>query len=194
MKPNTTPRRVAFADQRTVPWRNSRGSTREVAIEPAQATVQGPFRWRISRANVGADGPFSAFPGLDRSLWLVRGAGIEIEIDGVCTTLSAPFARIDFRGEAAVHGRLLDGPIEDLNVMWDRARVTATAAVLSVAGTHDVVVPAGTTWVVALAAPVRVDHTELDTGDALAIDGARTLRLAGTGAALVATFAPRGDA
>lgn len=194
MKPQATPRRVAFADQRTMPWRNGHGSTREVAIEPAHATVQGPFRWRISRATVGADGPFSVFPGLDRSLWLVRGAGIEIDVEGVCTTLSTPFARIDFRGEAVVHGHLLDGPIEDLNVMWDRARITTTAAVLPMVGPRDVVVPAGTTWIVALAAPLRVDRTELDTGDALAIDGARTLRLAGTGAVLVATFAPRDDA
>jgi len=111
--------------QRLVPWRNGQGSTREIAIEPPAATVAGPFLWRVSSATVGADGPFSPFPGVDRALWLLRGRGVLLDIDGAERRLDAPLQRVDFPGEAAVRCRLLGGPVDDLNVMVDRRRARA---------------------------------------------------------------------
>ena len=41
------------ADSRRVPWRNGRGTTEELAIWPAGATLErGDFDWRISKARV----------------------------------------------------------------------------------------------------------------------------------------------
>lgn len=42
------------------PWRNGGGATREVARHPQGAAADG-FEWRVSVADIGADGPFSAY-------------------------------------------------------------------------------------------------------------------------------------
>src|SRR5262245_48135106 len=192
---------IPVAAQRVVPWRNGGGQTREVAIEPAHATVAGEFDWRISRATVAADGPFSTFAGVDRSLWLLAGAGIELDVDGRTVRLDAPLQRIDFRGESTVRGRLLGGAIEDCNVMTARARIAMHAEVLHLGAGAARVLPAtaGTTMVVALAAPLLALGQPLAAGDALCIDrelsaSALLVELratAGAGAVLVATFARR---
>src|SRR5262245_36940412 len=188
---------IPVAAQRVVPWRNGGGQTREVAIEPAHATVAGEFDWRISRATVAADGPFSTFPGVDRSLWLLAGAGVELDVDGRTVRLDAPLQRADFAGESSVRGRLLGGAIEDCNVMAARARIAVQAEVLRLAaGTaRSVRLAAGTTVVVALDAELAACGHELARGDALRIDNhAATgceLRATHAGAALVATFSCR---
>ena len=190
---------VPFASQRVVPWRNGGGTTREIAIDPPDADVGGAFRWRVSRAHVAADGPFSRFPGIDRSLWLVAGDGIELDVDGVRTRLDAPGARCDFAGECAVHGRLLGGAIDDLNVMVDRARGHGQSTWQWCGGRgHARTAPAGTTVVVALTAELAALDRRLAPGDALRIEADQpfelVLRTDGTrGAVLVATFtaAPR---
>lgn len=110
-----------------VPWRNGGGSTREVAIEPPDGSLDRGFVWRVSRAGVAADGPFSPFPGIDRSLWLVRGAGLRLEFPDREVLLDRPWQRVDFAGELPVVGRLLAGPIDDLNVMVQRGAVRCDA-------------------------------------------------------------------
>lgn len=119
---------LRFQDQPVVPWRNGGGTTREVARFPAGSSAQ-PFAWRVSVARVATDGPFSPFPGVDRTLWLVQGRGMRLDVDGRPATLSRRFARLDFPGEAAVMAHLLEGPTEDLNVMVDRTRFRATSCI-----------------------------------------------------------------
>jgi environmental stress-induced protein Ves len=189
---------IAFAAQRVVPWRNGGGHTREVAIEPPQATVAGAFDWRISRATVAADGPFSTFAGVDRSLWLWAGRGIELDVDGRTVRLDAPLQRVDFRGESTVRGRLIDGAIEDCNVMAarDRIAVQADAWRLDGGARRDLSLAAGTTVVVALDAPLVACGRQLAAGDAVRIDAAAAARgelRAGAApcAVLVATFTAR---
>ncbi len=60
-------------------WRNGGGQTRELLAWPAQ----GPWRLRISRADIDADGPFSAFPGVTRWFTVLQGAGVALTLDGV---------------------------------------------------------------------------------------------------------------
>jgi environmental stress-induced protein Ves len=112
------------ADRVATPWKNGGGVTREVAAWPPGAGVD-DFDWRVSLADVAADGPFSTFPGVDRILTVIAGAGLVLEIDGRTTRLKpgAPFA---FPGEAAVMARLTAGPIRDLNLMVRRGAWTAT--------------------------------------------------------------------
>jgi environmental stress-induced protein Ves len=112
------------ADRVATPWKNGGGVTREVAAWPPSAGLDA-FDWRVSLADVATDGPFSAFPGVDRVLTVVAGDGLVLEIDGRTTHLEpgAPFA---FPGEAAVTARLTAGPIRDLNVMVRRDAWTAT--------------------------------------------------------------------
>jgi environmental stress-induced protein Ves len=65
-----------------MPWANGGGSTRQVAIDPPGATLAGAFRWRVSIAQIASDGPFSRLPGIDRAMWLVRGNGVRLDVDG----------------------------------------------------------------------------------------------------------------
>ena len=54
-------------DYRVMPWKNGGGTTTEVAVSPEGAGLD-HFDWRISMARVEQDGPFSTFPGIDRTL------------------------------------------------------------------------------------------------------------------------------
>lgn len=116
---------VSLDDQPVTPWKNGQGSTRQVAVDPPDASLAQGFRWRVSRAAVGQDGPFSPFPGVDRTLWLLRGAALTLVIDGQERRLERAYDEVAFPGEAAVVGRLGGGPTEDLNLMHDRSRVHA---------------------------------------------------------------------
>ncbi|MBM7325185.1 HutD family protein, partial [Agrobacterium sp. S2] len=49
-----------------MPWKNGGGVTTEIIVHPAKASMA-DFDWRISMANVAQDGPFSIFPGVDRT-------------------------------------------------------------------------------------------------------------------------------
>ncbi|KRA57281.1 hypothetical protein ASD89_06235 [Caulobacter sp. Root656] len=111
------------ADRVATPWRNGGGVTREVAAWPPDAGLDA-FDWRISLADVAADGPFSAFPGVDRVLTVIVGDGLVLEIDGRPVSLE-PGEPLAFPGEAVVEARLTAGPIRDLNVMVRRGVWTA---------------------------------------------------------------------
>lgn len=116
-------RLLRAADRLATPWKNGGGVTREVAAWPPGAGMDA-FDWRVSLADVAVDGPFSAFPGVDRVLTVIAGQGLILEVEGRATPLEtgAPFA---FPGEAAVAARLTAGPIRDLNVMVRRGAWTA---------------------------------------------------------------------
>ncbi len=133
--------RLHPADYHEMPWRNGGGSTTEVAIEPAGATLQSsePFLWRLSMARVEQDGPFSPFAGYDRTLVLLSGAGAHLDFGPAAApaTLAAPLATVAFAGEWATTCRLLAGPVHDFNVMVDRKRGTAQVEALTLpAGSH----------------------------------------------------------
>jgi environmental stress-induced protein Ves len=128
-------------------WRNGGGWTRELAAWPSA------HDWivRVSVADIAHDGPFSAFPGVDRWFAVLDGDGVELD-DGSGTIRLAPGATIHrFRGEAAPHCRLVGGPTRDFNVMLKRNEGTAQLGRLGD-------VPAATSaWTACFAiTPVRV--------------------------------------
>jgi environmental stress-induced protein Ves len=108
------------SDYRRMPWKNGAGETIEIAVSPASAGFD-DLDWRISMAAVSSDGAFSVFPGLDRTLCILRGDGLGLEVDGApeveLTSASPPFA---FPADVPVHARLLGEPVADLNVMTRR--------------------------------------------------------------------------
>jgi environmental stress-induced protein Ves len=178
VSPALVARWLPVTAQKIVPWRNGSGSTREVAIEPPSASVATGFVWRVSIAGVAADGPFSSFPGIDRSLWLLRGAGMELTIDGDSTRLVRPLQRIDFAGEASVQARLLGGPTEDLNVMVARSAAVGSAAVceLAVGEVLAVELPAAQHLLLVLSGAIALAGGTAGPGDAVRLDGAGPLR------------------
>ena len=104
------------------PWKNGGGVTTEIIVSPPGAGFD-TFDWRISMARVASDGPFSLFPGIDRSLAVLEGEAIRLMVEGrgeiIVNRESHPAV---FPGEIAITGTLTSGPILDLNVMTRRSK------------------------------------------------------------------------
>jgi environmental stress-induced protein Ves len=111
------------------PWKNGGGVTRTLLASPPGAGFEN-FDWRVSIADVAASGEFSRFPGVDRTIVLLSGAGMVLRIDYTeVRTLNVPFEPYAFSGDSHVDSRLLDGPARDFNLMTRRGRVHATLKV-----------------------------------------------------------------
>jgi environmental stress-induced protein Ves len=113
-------RLIRVEDYRRMPWKNGGGETTEIAAWPDGAGLE-TFDWRVSMARVTADGPFSGFPGVDRTLAILDGAGLRLDIAGrhpvELTTTSPPFS---FPADLPTVAKLAEGPVLDLNVMTRR--------------------------------------------------------------------------
>ena len=140
-----------------VRWKNGGGITREVA----RAADDLGLIWRISLADVDADGPFSRFDGLTRILTVIAGTGIDlVSPDGVIA--ARPGVPVRFSGDLAVIGRLIQGPIRDLNLIFDVARVNAEVQVL--VGPQAITAGPGQTGCLVLNGLVWVDKMLLPDG------------------------------
>lgn len=173
-----------------MPWKNGGGETREILVHPPGADTAS-FDWRISMARVGTDGPFSVFEGVDRTLALLDGEALELEIEGGgshrLTPSSAPLA---FAADAPTSARLPNGAIVDLNVMVRRGRFTAEVERLS----PTVELPASPHPAVLFAlGPVAVEAGSaglmLDREDALLVEG-EALRIVGGAGVLRIAIVP----
>jgi environmental stress-induced protein Ves len=113
---------IRASDCKTTPWKNGGGSTTEVAVAPADASLD-DFDWRISMATVASDGPFSNFPGIDRTLVVIKGNGLILTIgDAAPVALADTSAPVSLPGDTPTSARLTAGAITDLNVMTRRGR------------------------------------------------------------------------
>ncbi|HEY8013105.1 MAG TPA: HutD family protein, partial [Dongiaceae bacterium] len=88
--------RIRAADYRAMAWKNGQGMTREIAREPGE----GDFLWRLSIAEVAASGDFSLFPGYDRTITLIEGAGIRLAFaEAPEKAILTRFEPFDFSGD-----------------------------------------------------------------------------------------------
>jgi environmental stress-induced protein Ves len=126
-------RALPVSARTAVPWKNGGGVTREIAVWPEGAGMDA-FAWRVSLAEVAADGPFSAFPDVDRTLTVVEGAGMDLTVGGERRLVNTRYAPRDFRGDVPTDCRLLDGPVVNLNVMWRRGAGSTAPTVAVVRG------------------------------------------------------------
>jgi environmental stress-induced protein Ves len=148
------------------PWKNGGGVTREVAAFPETGAGLTDFDWRISLAEVAADGPFSAFDGYDRVITVVRGAGMALTVDGVEHVVDKAYAPFAFSGGSTTECRLLGGPITDFNVM---TRIGAVEAEVDVTGSP---ARAGAPTVVVVVFEGRVVVTDAQGAEMCRVDGA----------------------
>jgi environmental stress-induced protein Ves len=103
-----------------IPWKNGGGVTRTLAVSPADSGLD-DFAWRVSIADVATSGPFSVFPGIDRTILLLSGNGMTLRSTADETIrLEAPFVPRSFAGETAIHAQLTNGPVRDFNLMIRR--------------------------------------------------------------------------
>lgn len=112
------------SDYKRMPWKNGGGETVEITVFPPNASVS-DFDWRISMATVASDGPFSIFPGIDRTLSILDGNGMSLAIDGAAPVLLTRHSQPrSFAADVAVDATLPEGTITDLNVMTRRESFT----------------------------------------------------------------------
>jgi len=113
---------IPSVEYRRERWRNGLGWTREILRVPDT----GEWQVRLSIAEIEQDAAFSAFPGIERELVLLRGQGLRLRFaDGAVHTLLPPHDRVRFAGEAEIHGELVDGLTHDFNLMWRRDALEA---------------------------------------------------------------------
>ena len=126
---------IRSSEYRRMPWKNGGGETVEIAVSPAGAALDA-FEWRVSMAHVATSGPFSRFPGVDRTLAMLAGGGIRLSVGGrAAVSLGRDTPPFAFSGDDLAEAELIDGAIDDLNVMTRRAshrhrlrRSTATSS------------------------------------------------------------------
>lgn len=116
--------RILRADQhKRMPWKNGGGETVEIAVFPEGAGLD-DFDWRVSMARVDGDGPFSCFPSIDRTLAILEGAGIVLDIESQAPRRlvigSEPHA---FPADITTSAALIGGAVIDFNVMTRRSKV-----------------------------------------------------------------------
>jgi environmental stress-induced protein Ves len=148
-------RLIALASLDAMPWKNGGGTTYQIAADPPQANTSN-FRWRVSRAVIERDGPFSAFPDVSRWIVLTSGPGFTLEFtDGTSFEVTKPFEVYWFDGGQAVSCRLKDGrPSTVVNVM---ARNDVVMRV-NIAQNRNMLPSAGHAIVSAYSASVRLDE------------------------------------
>jgi len=184
---------VRAAEQPRIRWRNNGGWTRDVARDSSQ---EHDFSWRVSIADVEADGPFSRFEGFDRLLVLLDGVGMDL----VCTEsgevlqLRPAATRARFAGEVAITAGLLDGPTTDFNVIWNRSRFSLEECDdwrgRSMGGRDGSVVV-----VHVLSGSLETDAGVRGVaGDTMIEESCRVIRLNGEGKAIVVVLDPLVDA
>jgi len=133
--------RFAYADLAVSRWRNGGGETREIISFPPG---DDRFGWRARIATLAQDGPFSAFPGIDRVITLLHGDPVLLTAPGV-KHLLAPQKPWAFAGELVLTAQLQGGVSEDFNIMTRRNEWQATVAVVTapVSSLH------GVAWILA---------------------------------------------
>jgi environmental stress-induced protein Ves len=165
-------RRFGPGDYTERPWKNGRGTTVELQIEPPGATLETGFLWRLSMAAVPASGPFSPFPGIDRTLLLLAGNGMELDHGPHGRALLAgPFQPVAFSGDWPTHGRLLDGPCRDFNVMTRRGAVRHRVDILRPGPVPALLPPAPTVLVFCAQGRASLGAEPLAEGGLLRLDG-----------------------
>ncbi len=169
-------------------WANGGGWTTEIIAVPSSRQ----WDWRVSVADVETAGPFSPFPGVDRSIALLRGAGFALTVGGGDEQIvDAPFRPFHFSGDEMTSCRLIDGPVQDINLMATRGSVPRRLDFVRVAPSTEVEL-SDVDLVVVVAGRVRMGGHELGYLDTIRCPARRgfvTLTAVGDGAVVATTGA-----
>ncbi|MGH7621957.1 MAG: HutD/Ves family protein [Gemmatimonadaceae bacterium] len=181
-----------------IPWKNGGGLTREIVCRPRGADLN-TFDWRVSIADLTANGAFSTFSGVDRVIMLLDGAVYNMQTgDGrVDHRLAQPLEPFTFCGHDEITASLIHGASSDFNVMARRGIVRAEVRVVRSSETlrscdAGVLFAARGRWRVS-ARPADAT-VELDAGGGVWWDGdalACGLSAGAAGAAVVAVLVDR---
>ena len=160
---------IPLTDLFEIPWKNGGGITRNIV----HATLGNKTVWRISRADVAQTGAFSSFPALERILTVVSDTGMTLEHpNGVLN--ADPCVPVKFSGALEVSAHLNDGPLTDLNLMFDPTICQGAVTILRGPSVHEV---ADTKIFHVIAGQPALETQLLGAGDTVFIDHSSTLNL-----------------
>lgn len=119
---------IKESDQLKMPWKNRQGTTAQILISPKGASLDKlDFDYRLSSAPIKTAGPFSKFPGYQRILLPVSGAGFVLNGHPYAT-----FEAAHFSGDDETHCELLKKEVTDLGLIYHPERASANVRVLNV--------------------------------------------------------------
>ena len=192
-------------EYRRVRWHNGGGWTREIHAHGGGDDADA-WDWRLSIAEISADGDYSALPGVEREQVLLSGDGLQLELDGADPgphMLLPPHGRLRFSGARRAHCKLVGARAEVFNLMWRPCAVDASLWHRPLVGPMVLFVDPGSCWAVhVVAGQARVSgdaapRLQLSMGDtALLGAGAQRHRhvLEGGGEVLLIRITPPAEA
>jgi uncharacterized protein len=184
------------ASYRHMPWKNGGGVTVDIAVSMLPGYAPGSWEgivWRFSRTAIVTPGPFSDLSGFDRQLILVSGQGLMLETPVGEIDVRQPFLPVRFAGETSIVSRLEAGPVEVVNLIGDRSRVSIDLSCLSGGATDSY--PAGVRIIYAATSSCELsingNPCEIVAGHAMRIDAGERFTVASRlGTATVAGIIP----
>lgn len=155
------------------PWKNGAGQTAEIDISPKGTDFRhGDFKWRISSARIENENQFSQFPTYSRILTVLSGEGLLINNQEL-----GPFEIFEFEGEDRIDCIPIDGPVEDLNIIFLRDRYRASMQLLNFMEKTDFKLEEGIHFFLPLLSQVKVDEIEFSSPDILKVEGSGKLMI-----------------
>ena len=179
-----------------MPWKNGGGVTIDIAVTMLPGFESGSWEgiiWRFSRTAIVTPGAFSDLSGYDRELALVSGEGLVLGTPVGEIDVRQAFKPVRFAGETSIVSRLEAGPVEVVNLIGDRSRVSINLSCL--AGGATSACPAGVHIIYAATSSCELsidgNACKIAAGHALRIDAGEDFAVASRlGTAIVAGVIP----
>jgi len=112
---------IRYADTVTTRWKNGLGESRLVTRSPGDGE---DFDWQISLASMSGTLPFSEYPGVDRTLFVIGGDSLRIQSPIRDTVLTSDGAGLEFDGSEKIVGTVVgSGEMNDFNVLSRQGNV-----------------------------------------------------------------------
>ena len=106
-----------------MPWKNGQGYTLQLACSHQTADF---FDWRISIADVEQDSAFSFFEGKARAISILKGHGLILQNQNSQHEVQLKQNDVYcFSGEEPIYSKLINGAIQDFNLIYNPQKYTA---------------------------------------------------------------------
>ncbi len=170
-------------------WRNGMGTSWDIVTEREKGAAE--FSWRLAKARIDADVPFSIYPGMDRVFMQLDGHGVDLHFaDGRTIEVHESFVPHGFSCDIPLNCKLRGGPCLDLNLFFARDRFAVDASVIELTGQRELLAAGRAAVFFALVGACKLSASgvtvALEKGDAAVLRQAGQVRAQGQGAKLFA--------